>query len=80
MDLHASEGAGGYLWEEVALRAPVQGRVTPTGDHQREKLLQDMRESYGPDRADHHTSRTRGSTSAVGYPLKTGQLGVGQVR
>src|SRR5712691_932141 len=58
----ASETVGD-IWEEVALRAPVQGRVTPTGDHQREKLLKTMRESDGPDRADHQTSRTRGSAS-----------------
>src|SRR6267143_1265831 len=55
----------GYLWEEVALRAPVQGRVTPTGDHQRETFLREMRQSYGPYRADRHASRTRGSADAV---------------
>src|SRR6266436_8435673 len=49
----------GYLWEEVALRAPVQGRVTPTGDHERETCLREMRQSYGPYRADRHASRTR---------------------
>src|SRR6266446_9526961 len=54
----ASETVG-YLWEEVALRAPVQGRVTPTGDHERETCLREMRQSYGPYRADRHASRTR---------------------
>src|SRR5262249_39386313 len=56
-------------WEKVRLKflytAPVQGRVTPAGDHQREKLWKEMREIYGPYSTYYHTSRTRGSASAV---------------